>query len=257
MRNHLSAADLLSAWEHALGRQPVHQALALLGAAYPECPPEALAELTIGQRDDRLLTLRERLFGPRLNSVTTCPRCQQTVETIFEVSDIRARRGEPAPSGEPTGPITVTAEGYRVVCRLPNSRDLTSIDPSSGTPAGVALLKMCIQSAVRERAGARGDETIADVSRLPASVVHALAERLVEADPQADTRLTLRCPECDHLWSATFDIAAYLISEVHAWARRLLREVHYLAHAYGWSEAEILAMSPLRRRAYLELLGFA
>ena len=34
---------------------------------------------------------------------------------------------------------------------------------------------------------------------------------------------------------------------------RILREVHTLAAAYGWSEAEILALSPARRRVYLEL----
>jgi hypothetical protein len=62
---------------------------------------------------------------------------------------------------------------------------------------------------------------------------------------------------CTYSWHAAFDIATYLATEVHTWASRQLREVHDLARAYGWSEAEILAMSPTRRRAYLELLGLA
>ena len=34
-----------------------------------------------------------------------------------------------------------------------------------------------------------------------------------------------------------------------------LAEVHALAAAYGWTEAEVLALSAARRRAYLELVG--
>jgi hypothetical protein len=33
-----------------------------------------------------------------------------------------------------------------------------------------------------------------------------------------------------------------------------LREVHVLASANGWSEAEILALSPQRRQRYLEIV---
>ena len=35
-------------------------------------------------------------------------------------------------------------------------------------------------------------------------------------------------------------------------AQRLLMEVHLLARAYGWREADILGMSPARRNAYLQ-----
>ncbi|HEX2516118.1 MAG TPA: phage baseplate protein, partial [Chloroflexota bacterium] len=38
-------------------------------------------------------------------------------------------------------------------------------------------------------------------------------------------------------------------------ARRLLREVHTLARAYGWREAEILALPGRRRQTYLDLVG--
>ena len=50
------------------------------------------------------------------------------------------------------------------------------------------------------------------------------------------------------------DIAGFFWAELDAWARRLLREIHTLARFYGWSEAEILALSPLRRRCYLEMV---
>ena len=44
-------------------------------------------------------------------------------------------------------------------------------------------------------------------------------------------------------------------AELATQAKRLLREVHFLARAYGWREADILAMSARRRQAYLEMVG--
>jgi hypothetical protein len=52
-----------------------------------------------------------------------------------------------------------------------------------------------------------------------------------------------------------FDMLAYFWSEIQMGARRLLREIHVLASAYGWRESEILTLSAARRRAYLELVG--
>jgi hypothetical protein len=42
---------------------------------------------------------------------------------------------------------------------------------------------------------------------------------------------------------------------METYARRLLYDVHALASAYGWSEDEVLAVSPARRRCYLEMAG--
>ena len=77
---------------------------------------------------------------------------------------------------------------------------------------------------------------------------------MAAADPQADLQLSLACPECQHTWQTPLDIVSYFWSEIQAWATRLLREIHALASAYGWNEAEVLALSSWRRRAYLELI---
>ncbi|MFE6990250.1 hypothetical protein ACFVFN_19020, partial [Streptomyces pharetrae] len=80
-----------------------------------------------------------------------------------------------------------------------------------------------------------------------------IAEAAEAADPAADVTLNVACPECGRATRAELDIASYLWTELDAWARDLLLDVHLLATAYGWSEPEILALSPLRRRYYLEL----
>ena len=83
----------------------------------------------------------------------------------------------------------------------------------------------------------------------------AITQAMLQADPQALIELQLNCPNCGHTWTALFDIANFLWRELDAWARRTLRDVHKLASAYGWSETQILALSPTRRRLYLELVS--
>ena len=86
-------------------------------------------------------------------------------------------------------------------------------------------------------------------------IAEAVMERLAAADPQADVWIDLTCPACGRNWQEEFGILSFFWSEIHGWAARILREVHELARAYGWREAEILALSPWRRQAYLEMLS--
>jgi hypothetical protein len=81
-----------------------------------------------------------------------------------------------------------------------------------------------------------------------------MAQRLNEMDPLAVCLLDVRCPECGVYWECELDVAEFVWVEIEAEALRVLRDVHTLASACGWHEADILAMSPLRRRAYLELV---
>jgi hypothetical protein len=84
--------------------------------------------------------------------------------------------------------------------------------------------------------------------------VAAVAEAMGRADPQAAAEIALTCPACAHRWTVAFDAGAFLWAEIQAWAQQILRDVHTLAAAYGWNEAEILALPPARRRAYLDLV---
>jgi len=95
------------------------------------------------------------------------------------------------------------------------------------------------------------------VEALPDGVIAALTAQMAQADPQADLQLDLSCPACRHRWLAAFDMITFLWNEIDSWARRMLREVHALASAYGWSEADILSMSATRRHLYLDLIGAA
>jgi hypothetical protein len=239
----LSAAQLLELWERGHAAAPVERALLLLSAACPESDREAIARLPIGRRDERLLTLREWAFGPGLTGLVACPECGQCVEASFNTTDIRA-----APPDE-VGALTLTDMEHEVQFRLPDSLDLLAI------PAGLdvdsargLLLDRCVVAARR-----RGESV--PVAELPAAVVAAVASHMAAADPQANVQLELRCPACAALWQAAFDVVSFFWAEIDAWAQRTLTEVHALARAYGWREADVLSLSPRRRRMYLDMVS--
>jgi hypothetical protein len=48
---------------------------------------------------------------------------------------------------------------------------------------------------------------------------------------------------------------SFFWNEIEAWACRVLHDVHTLAGAYGWSEREVLRLSPTRRQMYLEMVS--
>ena len=85
----------------------------------------------------------------------------------------------------------------------------------------------------------------------------AIAAEMEKADPQANVQLALDCADCGHRWLSGFDIVPFLWSEIDNWARRVLREVCALASAFGWREADILAMSAGRRQLYLQMIADA
>ncbi len=248
----LSAGALLDVWERGVNRPPVEQALIILGAAFPRVPMESLSRLTIGQRDACLLALRELTFGPKLEGLAVCPACGESLEMAFETGDLR--KGAPAlpePGTAAGGGTTasMTVPPYELTFRLPDSTDLQAL---AGVQDAALARRTLIERCLLE---IRKDGARAAAGDLPVEVLEALAERMSRADPLADLTLAMTCPACKHAWQVLFDIVSFFWSEINARAGRLLREVHVLASAYGWREADILAMSAWRRQHYLELVG--
>ncbi|HEV7858539.1 MAG TPA: hypothetical protein VGO91_07905 [Pyrinomonadaceae bacterium] len=240
----LSASELLEAWERGLGQQPIERALTLLAAACPDTPTDALARLSIGQRDAHLLSIREWLFGPTLVSLVNCPNCGDRLELNFNVADIRVPL-----EGQPPASMSLSVAGYEVQFRHPNSLDLSAVTRGQDVLNGRRLLlERCLLHVAL-------DEEAKTIDELPSEVIESVVEQMAQADPQADVQLALSCPQCKHQWRAAFDILSFFWSELNVWATRILREVHTLASAYGWCEADILAMSPWRRQMYLEMVS--
>ena len=144
----LSASELLSVWEQALSQHPVQRGLALLCAASPETPLDALARLSVGRRDACLLTLREWTFGPNLDGLATCPACGERLELAFNVADIRV-----APEVEPAEVFTLRVAAYELRFRLPDSLDLAAIAGCQDVAAARrGLLQRCLLAACQDGA---------------------------------------------------------------------------------------------------------
>ena len=93
-----------------------------------------------------------------------------------------------------------------------------------------------------------------EISKLPDNVFNALEEQIEKEDSQADIRMLLSCPNCSNQWEVNFDILSYLWAEIDNWAKNILQEVALMARYFGWSERDVLSMSPKRRQMYLEML---
>jgi hypothetical protein len=240
----LSASEMLEVWERGRATPHVECALMLIAAAFPDESIDALAGLSIGRRDSCLLMLREMIFGQNMNCLVVCPSCGDRLEVDFKVADIRAE-----PESEVGNVLALEASGYDAQFRLPNSKDLIEVAGGGRLEEKRRmLLGRCMLSA-------RCNGEKIPIDGLPAEFLAAIASKMAQADSQADVQLSLLCPSCGLSWQAVFDIVSFLWSEIDAWARRTLREVHTLAMAYGWSEADILDLSPWRRQLYLDMVG--
>jgi hypothetical protein len=237
----LSDHQVLSAWETGLTQHPVDRALTILVNALPGTDRERLASMSVGQRDGYLMDVREANFGTGVSGVAECPGCGELLEWTLDLGEIRSPVGDAG-----GGPSRLALEEYELLYRLPDSTDLAAVVLGRDVAGGrAALLRRCVLEAHRE--GVK----IEPLS-LPEEIILGLAAEMEARDPQAETLLDFQCPACGARWQALFDVLAFLWAEIQARARRLLGEVHALARAYGWSEAAILEMSPVRRRFYLE-----
>jgi hypothetical protein len=230
-----SAARLLDAWDWGQGVHSVDRALRLVAVARPEVPSGQLAEMGLGECNDSLLALHQQFFGDGLPCAADCPACTERVEFDLSAADLR-RETSAAGFAE----VVFGAQTLRI--RQLNSHDLAAVvEVATPGEARLLLAQRCVLDPV-------------DVD-LSEELVQALAEQLAVMDQCAEALVDLTCPGCGCAWQRALDVAAYVWREISAEALRLLHEVHTLARAYGWSEADILALSASRRRAYVELAG--
>jgi hypothetical protein len=236
----LTAIEIVRTWQWGQDKHPVDRALMVLSLVQPELTAEQVAALSVGQRNARLLAVRERTLGGLLDGFAHCPQCGEPLEFGVETEAIR----RPEPSRHT---FDLVSGDYTLHCRLPNSNDLAALVMAEDAAiARRRLIERCVHSAVY------GGVSI-PVESLPETLLSELAGAVREHDPQADMRFLLDCAACGHEWSASFDIVSFFWAELGDRAKRLMIDVHTLARAYGWRETEILTMSASSRQFYLDL----
>lgn len=240
----LSDAALLEIWDRGRHRHPLDQAIDLLAAGCPDCSWETLAGLSIGRRDHLLLLLRSATLGPWLNGRDLCSACGEAVEFQVGIADLCAL--QPEQDAAPRWQLDMG--DIRLEGRLPDSMDLAAV---AGCPDPHLARRLLARRCLSPGASA---EAPWDMDTMPEDVVAALSAAMAAADPLADIELHLRCEACGHQWQAFLDIASFFWTEINAHVERLLRDIHLLARAYGWGEAQILALTPNRRQRYIDLV---
>lgn len=230
---HEREASILNFWESAVGLTRWNRDDALLATDGP--PPTGLGARNVG-----LLAIREALFDRRWPLKSRCPACAADCE--FEI-DSAALARELAGLAPANGCAVIELAGISVTLRAPNIEDLRAISryPDHRT-ALVSLLSRCLS----------GD---LDLAGLDDAQIDALGESLELLDPAAIVSFELSCPACSQHWQAMIDIGDALWTELQHAAERSVVEVDALARAYGWTEDQIMSLSPTRRAAYLQLTG--
>jgi len=208
---------LLALWDGCAGlpaRTRAHR-LAALGA------DGDVRAAPLGHWQAGLAAAWRRLAGGPLEAVVDCPGCAGELEVALPEESLPV-------AGPPTPTTTVAWADREWEVRLPTAAD---VDAAAGSPDH--LLASCTGSAAS--------------GQLPIDVV---ADAVRRADPAALLVLALSCPGCGRDVEEAVDLAAFVWAALEQRARGALRQVATLAAAYGWSEAEILALDPARRRAY-------
>jgi hypothetical protein len=236
----VTQSDLLGLWESGKALHPLDWGLLAVNTMFPETQPDSVADWPIGRRNRALVEMQLAYFGPALRGWTSCRRCADKLE--FALDGLALAESPQPNQGEP---IRVNGRTFR----LPTSRDLARIaaedDPGK---AAVALVEMCrIDGEPVERSFATQlDWTEEDLE--------AIGDKMALADPLGEIILHFDCPQCGESFDDSLDLPTFLRAEIEGRAKRLLREVHTLASAYGWGEAEILSLNPARRQCYLEMV---
>ncbi|SIT01980.1 hypothetical protein SAMN05421759_11070 [Roseivivax lentus] len=210
--------DLLRLYERGKDGGPLERARLLGKAALGDRAEEA----PIGDLDRAVWALRGTLLDTAAEATTTCPGCGTRLE--FEIP-----RAFGLPERRAVSEVTVTHAGRDIAVRLPTLRHVTR--------AGLDLVALAPEAPWDDPA------------------FRAAAEaRIEEADPALAMTLGFRCEACGAQATPAFDALAFVWGEFEAAARRVVADVVALARGYGWREADILAMSALRRGLYLEAL---
>jgi hypothetical protein len=221
---------LLALWERGRGATPVECAAALLDAV-----PGAGADLDVGSRDVLLARVLAAIGGPLVWARTACSTCGTALDVPVDVAAVAT-----LPVHAPGEVLSVEIDGTTVRFRLPTTDDLLALRGVAPDAARDRLLRRCLVP----------DDT-GPVSAAVAAGVDAAMEA---AAPAGAIDLLVACPDCATTNAAALDVALLLWARVEERASLLMAQVHALAAAYGWTEPDVLALSPRRRAAYLELV---
>ncbi len=242
----LSAAQTVDLWERGLDRPLPERAALLAELATPGLTPAQRARTSIGYRDVSILELRAATLGSRMACCVECAHCRARLEFSVDAGQLVDTAAAVDDAGQQS--FEFATGDFRVAYRLPTGADVaaSSARADDGEAARRELLARCIRTVMR------ADASPVEWGELDAATLDALEAELEARDPLATVSIATSCAACGQTSAFGLDVVAFFSAELAAIAKRLLAEVNVLARAYHWREADILAMSAVRRARYVE-----
>ena len=199
--------------------------------------------LTVTDFETALLGLRRFLFGDTVACLFrgNSHPCGERMELEFSITaflgDARptAQRGVERVADDPRWFRLSGATDGKLRFRLPSVEDQLAV---LDEPEAESLLaRRCI-----------------DTGKLNARTVARVERVMEEMAPPVSRPLTGQCPACGEPVTVSLHVARLVIDELQHSASGAHEQIHAIAAAYHWNEADILAMPQRRRRAYAELI---
>ncbi|HJZ74521.1 MAG TPA: hypothetical protein VKE51_22445 [Vicinamibacterales bacterium] len=182
----------------------------------------------------RLVALTERRTGVSLTGRCAAAGCDAPFEFTLPLLALAAREVDVEPV-----PVRVDAD-RTLSLRRPTGDDLRrwrDAQPASRAEAvGVMLDSLVIAGDIRPE-----DEAVVSAS-------------ISEIDPLVNFAVSCPCPACGASNDVAIDLEALALDRLAGRQRALVRDVHRFASAYGWTEADVLAIPASRRAEYLRLI---
>ena len=190
--------------------------------------------LPVGDVDAIVVELRRQALGDRVVARGDCGACGSPFDIRFSLVSFEAHQ-------RPRRPRNVTAadqpgswslRGSSVTFRIPTADDVLGAADADDPLA--MLRERCIYGAASQR----------DVRR-----AEAVMARLA---PTLQAEVNGQCPNCAKTAALGVDARELCLADLRFLAGSVLENVHLLAWAYNWREADILALPSTRRTRYAD-----
>ncbi len=193
---------------------------------------ERACALAVGARLGALVAVCRRSGRRELSWVLRCTGCEEEFEVDLELDALASAQS----AAEDAAPAAVEWEGATYRPRRPTGGDLRRWREREPSDAEIAAA------------------LAGSVEDAPAGLLAAIEAALAAADPLVDTAVRSACPTCGEAAELPVDLEGELLALARRHQDQLLDDVGVLAGAFHWSEKDILALPPRRRRRYLAMV---
>lgn len=209
-----------------------------------------VAELTLAERDRIIVELYRLCFGDEVAFETACGECGRGLGVRFPLTSFVEQVESTAMDVLVLDDGWFSASGLTV--RLPTLEDEAALWGVAPERRRDELLSRCLRGAAQVDAQSAGDASSDSQGR--GGLLDRVEALLSEVGPLVSGSIRTTCGECGATQEVEFDIVDFFARALELERPVLMREIHCLARAYGWSLESILDLPRERRRELVALV---